>query len=247
MPQKKPLYRIRTLLNGKCNVLEQVTFHGGSTEKVVPFNLYVWVIEGGPHPVLIDTGLVDVAGFSKGTAAYIPGGVQQRPEERPSEMLRIAGIDPADVSHVLITHLHGDHCNNIGMYPNATAVVTKRGFLSAFPQGIAKGFMAALIPHWPDSLHLAEDEEILPGIRVFWIGGHSICSQAIAVDTAQGTAVFTGDTCYMYENFESNRPIGWADPEDCLRAMDRIREEADFIVPAHDPRILERHPGGIIG
>lgn len=243
----KPIYKIRTLLNGRCNVLEQVTFHGGSTEKTVPFNLYVWVIEGGEHPVLIDTGLVDVEGFSRGTAAYIPGGVVQLPDERPGPMLRKAGVDPNDVSHVILTHLHGDHANNIGMYPNATVVVTRRGFLEALPQGISKGFMSALIPRWPDSLHLAEDEEILPGIRVFWIGGHSICSQAIAVNTAIGTVVFGGDTIYMYENIEQNRPIGWADPDECLRAMERIRREADVIIPGHDPRILERYPDGVIG
>jgi len=243
----KRLYKIRTLLNGRCNVTEQVTFSGGSTDKLIPFNLYVWVIEGGEHPVLIDTGLVDVEGFNKGTAAYIIGGVTQRPDELPETMLSNAGIDPADVSHVLITHLHGDHCNNVGMYPNATVVVNRKGFLEGFPTNIGQGFMSALIPRWPDSLRLTGDEEILPGIRVFWIGGHSVCSQAIAVDTEQGTAVFTGDTCYMYENYTNDRPIGWATPEDCRRAMARIRMQADFIVPGHDPCVLEKHPGGIIG
>lgn len=245
--KKGPVYKIRTLLNGRCNVLEQVTFHGGSTERVVPFNLYVWVIEGGEHPVLIDTGLVDVEGFNKGTASYIPGGVVQRPEERPDVMLRNAGVDAGEVSHVILTHLHGDHANNIGMYPNATVVVSRRGFLGAFPDGISKDFMSALIPRWPRSLHLVEDEEILPGIRTFWIGGHSPCSQAIAVETAKGTVVFTGDTCYMYANIEEDRPIGWADVEECRRAMARIRAEAYIIIPGHDPLVLERHPGGNIG
>jgi len=51
--------------------------------------------------------------------------------------------------------------------------------------------MQALAERWPDSIRLAEDEEIMPGIRTFWLGCHSDCSQAIAVQTKRGIAVFT--------------------------------------------------------
>jgi hypothetical protein len=34
---------------------------------------------------------------------------------------------------------------------------------------------------------------------------------------------------------------------ECYRAMDRIRAEADIILPTHDPEVLVRHPGGRIG
>ncbi len=107
--------------------------------------------------------------------------------------------------------------------------------------------MQALARNWPHSLHLAEDEEILPGIHTFWLGCHSVCSQAIAVQTTCGTAVFTGDVVYKYRNIEADIPIGWADAGECLEAMKKIRTVADIVIPGHDPELLERFPEGTIG
>jgi N-acyl homoserine lactone hydrolase len=238
-------YTIRILKNGQCRVRDYITYTNGGEDTSL-FYMYVWVIEGGDKPMLVDTGPKDVEGFNKGTAKYIPGGVQQEPHERTPELLAQAGIDPADVSHVFITHLHADHYDYFDLFPNARFVVNSRGFLESL-LGIKQNVIQALARRWPNSLRLAEDEEILPGISTFWLGCHSVCSQAIAVQTARGTAVFTGDVVYKYRNIEDNIPIGWADPEECLKAMAKIRDVADIVIPSHDPELLKRFPSGIIG
>jgi glyoxylase-like metal-dependent hydrolase (beta-lactamase superfamily II) len=207
--------------------------------------MYIYVIEGGEKPMLVDTGPRDVEGFNRGTAKYIPGGVRQEPQERTPQLLEQAGIDPADISHVFVTHLHADHYDYFDLFPNAQFVVNGRGFLESL-LGIKQNVMQALAQRWPQSLRLAEDEEILPGIRTFWLGCHSPCSHAIAVQTARGTAVFTGDVVYKYRNIEENIPIGWADADDCLKAMRKIRSAADIVIPGHDPELLNRFPDGVI-
>ena len=181
-------------------------------------------------------------------AKYVPEGIKQKPEERTRQLLKSVNVDPGDVSHVIVTHLHQDHYECYDLFENAQLVVNRKGFLENL-LGIKRNVMKALATKWPDSLHLAKDEEeILPGIRVFWVGGHSICSQAVAIETSKGTAIITGDVAFKYRNIEENIPIGLAyNTEQCMAAMERIRREADIILPGHDPEILERHPNGIIG
>jgi glyoxylase-like metal-dependent hydrolase (beta-lactamase superfamily II) len=238
-------YTIRILKNGECDVRDYITYTNGGEETSL-FYMYICVIEGGEKLMLVDTGPRDVESFNKGVSKYIPGGIRQQPYERTPQLLKNAGIDTADISHVFITHLHADHYEYFDLFPNAQMVVNKKGFLESL-LGIKSNVMQALARRWPHSLRLAEDEEIMPGIKTFWLGCHSVCSQGIAIQTKLGTTVFTGDVVYKYRNIEENIPIGWADADECRNAMQRIRNYADIVIPSHDPELLKRFPDGIIG
>ncbi len=92
-----------------------------------------------------------------------------------------------------------------------------------------------------------EAPEIIPGIGAFYIGGHTMCSNAFTVQTKDGLAAFPGDTIFYYENLEKNHPVGLAvDIMECYQAMERVREVADIVVPPHDPLLLERYPDGVV-
>lgn len=235
-------YRIRALKNGECDVRDYITFQDGGEETSL-YNLYIWLIEGGEAPMIVETGVSDVEGFSRGTAQYIPGGVRQRPEERTLPLLASAGVRPEDVSHVFITHFHGDHYDSFHVFGNAKMVANRDGFPGA--QRLAPQVAEALKD--AERLVLVGEEEALPGIRTFHIGVHSPCSQGIAVDTALGRVVLPGDLVYKYENIEDARPQGWSDVNAWRAAADKIRQMGDIIIPAHDPAVLERWPGGVIG
>ena len=102
--------------------------------------------------------------------------------------------------------------------------------------------------HEQGRLTLLDEGLVVPGIGVRRVGGHSPCSQFIYVNTPGGVAVLTGDTVQMYANLEQNDPIGiWMDDDECRRALEIARHEPDLLVPGHDPRVLERYPGGVIG
>ena len=241
-------YVIHALKNGECNVRDYLTYGNTDSPATSRYNLYVWLIQGGERPIIIDPGIRDIESFNRMTEEYIPGGVRQKSEERTAELLRNLKIDPKDVPCVIVTHLHPDHYERYDLFINARLVVNRKGFLQNL-LNIKKDVMKALVANWPNSLHLAKDEEeILPGIRVFWVGGHSICSQAIAIETNLGRAVITGDVVFKYRNIEENIPIGLPySTEQCIAAMERIRREADIVLPGHDPEILKRYPRGIIG
>jgi N-acyl homoserine lactone hydrolase len=250
-----PLYTIRALKCGECQVRDYITFNGASGEGTSTFYLYVWVIQGAGRTIIVDTGPKDPVGFSRQTAAYIPGGVKQKPEERTPELLRRHGIDPAVVRHVIVTHLHPDHYDFFDAFPNAQLVVNREEY-AASKDRLAPDVRKAIETRGPESLRLVGDEEIVPGIRTFRLGCHTVGSQAVVVQTGLGTVVLTGDVVYKYANIEGDRAINTAerdrvinspDPDACRKAMARIREEADYVLPAHDPLTLVRWPDGIIG
>jgi glyoxylase-like metal-dependent hydrolase (beta-lactamase superfamily II) len=209
--------------------------------------LYVWVIEGGPRPIVVETGPnpLYVEEFNRSTAQYIPGGIQQTPEELTPVALKRAGIDPAEVSHVILTHAHGDHYDYFSAFPNAKFVMNRTEFedhFDRFPPDVMQAIRARR-----GVLQLAIDgDDVVPGVTVHQLGCHTRGSQGVRVHTAMGPVLLTGDVVYMYDNIEQNRPGRSPDPGACLDAMTTLRALADIILPSHDPETLRRWPDGII-
>jgi glyoxylase-like metal-dependent hydrolase (beta-lactamase superfamily II) len=227
-------------------------------------NVYVWVIEGGETPVIVDTGIKDLELLARSTKQSMPvselGGDfevhrwTQDPSETTERALRSVGVDPAEVGHVILTHLHYDHSSNISLFPNAQVVVSLNGVREAVAskhpqiQGfVPRDVLCDVITRPAKRVrYVKREEEILPGISVFWIGGHSPADQAVSVRTLSGNTVITSDTVFLYRNIEENVPVGYFyNLEECYDAMETIRNVADVILPTHDPEVLVRHPGGV--
>ena len=244
-PANEPKYSIRAIKVGECRVRDYITFQDSDSQQTSTFYLYVWVIEGGPKPIVVDTGPKYPEEFSKGTAQYISGGVKQSPDERTPEALKHHGIDPDEVSHVIITHMHADHYDYFDAFPNAKFVVNRTEYEENADR-IAPDVKKAITER-PKALQLVKDDTVVPGVKVFPLGCHTSGSQGVLVRTYMGPVVLTGDVVYKYENIEKDRPINSPTEKSCRAAMAKIRSEGDIILPAHDPLTLERWPGGIIG
>jgi glyoxylase-like metal-dependent hydrolase (beta-lactamase superfamily II) len=211
--------------------------------------------------ILVDTGVRDVAEIQP----LVVAGAGERGRFRMDMatqnvplLLRREDIAPEDVAAVLVTHLHYDHVSNAKLFPNAQFVVSRTGFHLTldppvpglcpdvlFPRDVLVYFAGEA----RDRLILADDEapEILPGIGAFYIGGHTLCSQAFTVQTKQGLAVFPGDTIFYYENLAKRHPVGLAvNIVQCHQAMDRIVRLGGILVPPHDPVLLQRYPDGVV-
>jgi hypothetical protein len=93
---------------------------------------------------------------------------------------------------------------------------------------------------------LADEEELLPGIKTFWAGVHHRSSLAISINTEKGKVILT-DSFFKYGNIESGRYLGVM--ESMMEAdatWARIRKEADLFASIYDPEIFKRHPDGIL-
>lgn len=238
-------YQIHALKNGECQVRDYITFHDGG-EETRTFFLYLWLITGGPAPMLVETGVSDVSGFNSGVEKYIPGGVIQKESEQTLNLLRSAGVSPQDVSHVFITHFHGDHYDSFHLFPIALLVANRDGY-DGVKDRLAPPVAEAIKRRGLDCLRLAEDGEVLPGISTFHLGVHSDCSQGISVQTRLGKVVLPGDLIYTYRNLEEEYPPGWTDIEAWRVALGKLKSKGDIVLPAHDPEILDRWPGGVVG
>jgi glyoxylase-like metal-dependent hydrolase (beta-lactamase superfamily II) len=248
LPEGTPRYSIRAVKVGDCQVRDSITFQGSSSDETRTYNLYVWLIEGGEKPILVETGPNPryVEEFNRGTARYIPGGVQQTPEEDTLVALKRLGIEPGDVSHVIATHTHADHYDYFDAFTSARLVLNKVELEDNLCR-LNPDVLEAITTRRGALQVVCDGEEIVPGIRSFRLGCHTDGSQGVLVQTWIGPVMLTGDVVYLYENIETNHPGNSPDPQACLDAMARIRSLADLVLPAHDPLTLERWPDGVIG
>lgn len=231
------MWRVTPVKVGECSVREYLLFADGGQDTRLLY-LYVWLLEGPNGPVLVDTGPDDLESFNRATAEYVPGGVRQTPDERTLTALDARGIRPADVTHVVLTHLHADHCGLAHEFANAMVVVAPDALAECRnPAGPLARLVAA---RGPDAVVAASEGEVVAGISLLPVPVHSPCSQAVIVDTGGGLLALCGDLAYLYENLEQMRPIGWCDTNAWHEAVARLHEAADILVPGHDPKAMDR-------
>ncbi len=247
-------YKIYPLKNGECMIAGNHAFYKGNRDERDPFVLWMWLIKGGETPMLVDAGLRDVDEMNRGAAHVLAKPITQAADETSEAQLEKHGLTPDDIGYVFITHLHFDHVDNLDLYKNAKIVVSKRGLDAATANPGWVGSWApgktlmGLTDTWKDRVIAVDDTEVLPGINVFWVGGHTPCSQMIKVETAEKSAILTGDTVFLQKNLERNIPIGVYDNiEECRAAMKSLANLDAIILPGHDANVFERFPEGVIG
>jgi hypothetical protein len=89
-----------------------------------------------------------------------------------------------------------------------------------------------------------DNQEILPGIRVYTGGKHTFASQFVGVTTPEGTLILASDNAYLYKNIESGVAIAQTlDPASNVAAQKRMVELAgstNRVIPGHDPAVFTR-------
>ena len=175
--------------------------------------------------------------------------------EKTAESLQLVQILHIDT--VLITSMASYATGGVELFPNPQIYMSRTGWVDFLAPKRKPLFhrefiftdatMTYLYTKAWDCIHLVGDEEeILPGIKMFWVGSHHRGSMAVSIPTAKGKVVIS-DSIFRYENFESGVPIGVIENLfEFQDALDRIRKEADIVIPCHDNEVLHRYPDGII-
>jgi glyoxylase-like metal-dependent hydrolase (beta-lactamase superfamily II) len=90
------------------------------------------------------------------------------------------------------------------------------------------------------------DQEIIPGIRVIHLPGHTPGSQAVVVETSDGPYVIPGDNVPLYENWYGDEamdhiPSGiYQNLFDAFDSLKELEVFGDHILPSHDEKVLEK-------
>jgi glyoxylase-like metal-dependent hydrolase (beta-lactamase superfamily II) len=222
-------------------------FLGGDPHHAaIPMDYFVWVARNADHTLVIDTGFDAPAAQRRGRQLL----------REPSDGLRLLGVDAAQVRHVIITHLHYDHAGNLAKFPRARFHLQEREMAFATGRCMAQPFfahaydiecvlgMVRLVYAAQVQFH-AGDAEIVPGVSVHLVGGHTHGLQVVRVYTRVGWVVLASDAAHYLANMTDRAPFpivanvmemtaGW-------ERMKALASRTEYIVPGHDPRVMERY------
>jgi glyoxylase-like metal-dependent hydrolase (beta-lactamase superfamily II) len=171
--------------------------------------------------------------------------------------LRALDVSPADVKDVIVSHLHYDHCGNHDLFPSARyhlqdvemSYATGRCMCHAeiripfevddVVAMVRKVFSGRVVFH--DGV-----EQLVPGVTLHHIGGHSKGLQAVRVKTERGHVVLASDASHLYAHMNEGRvfPITYSVAEtlEGYVTLRKLADSPDHIVPGHDPQVLEQYP-----
>lgn len=148
-------------------------------------------------PILVDTG-------SRARAGEL------------SAALTRDGVKAGDITHVINTHLHMDHCGCNDMFPHA---VFHAHALEDPPVGYRR---------------VVGEERVTKGVRLVPTPGHTRGSISVFVEAERRYAI-CGDALPTRANYESRSPPAiHFDRALALRSMDTLLAWADAVVPGHD-------------
>jgi glyoxylase-like metal-dependent hydrolase (beta-lactamase superfamily II) len=239
------MYEIYALKYGERDTTTCQFFYRDSRHDPLTLHYFVWVILGGPHPVLFDTGFLEDDAQARGIRDYVS----------PATVVERVGLKAAEIPMALISHLHYDHWAGHSLFPRANFWIQKdeiafwTGRYAAMPafRGSAnvEQLMQVVPLNYGNRLRIVHgDHEVLPGIRVHRVGGHTAGLQIVTVKTDRGTVVLTSDASHFYHNVETRQPtqIITSLPE-MLEGFETIYELAGsekLIVAGHDPLVADR-------
>ncbi|MCM3780452.1 MBL fold metallo-hydrolase [Microbacterium hydrocarbonoxydans] len=69
-------------------------------------------------------------------------------EDDVAARLREDGVDPASVTHVVLSHLHPDHVGGVRRFPGATFVVSEGMLRTLATPTLRSGVLTGLLPEW---------------------------------------------------------------------------------------------------
>jgi N-acyl homoserine lactone hydrolase len=206
----------------------------------------MYVVTGGAHPIVVDTATYDAA-----AVLHRRHGILVRPpEQEPAAALAAAGVDPADVRQVVLTHLHWDHCGNNDLFPDAEFLVQREELRHAIAPGdgderLYYDRLGLGAPAWLAQIERIVDVDgdvgLAGGVRLVALPGHTPGSQGVVVDTARGRALIAGDTVPTYHHWRDRVPNAvHYDLAVYERTFRRMEELDCHVIPSHDPEVVAR-------
>jgi glyoxylase-like metal-dependent hydrolase (beta-lactamase superfamily II) len=163
----------------------------------IPFT--VAVVKNGGKMILCDSGT---------------GGQVQPTAGKMMANMKTAGIDPARIDTILISHFHPDHIfglmekeTNKPVFPNAEIVVSDVEYkfwtdpavidrLAEARKGLARRIQA-VFPAWKNIRQVTGEPEVAPGIRFVAAPGHTPGHRAFHLSSGTSQLMISNDTAYV--------------------------------------------------
>ena len=169
-----------------CWIPESWAYAGGDQDKMIPIILSVFLVKTKDKLILVDAGCEYMNSLP--TANF----------DGPVKVLKDMGIEPQNITDVVITHAHHDHIACVNYFENATIYIQEDEY--------EKG--KKYIPEHFSVRLFQEECQIAEGVLCVKIGGHSKGSCVVEVTREDVIYVLCGDECYTLYNLENKVPTG---------------------------------------
>ena len=150
--------------------------------------------------------------------------------------------------------MHYDHAGGVADFPKAKFILQDTEM--SYATGRCMCFPATQRPFEVDDVfelvrkvygnqvHFVDgDEQLVPGLSVHKVGGHSAGLMCVRVWTQRGWVVVASDCAHFYENFRERNPFvivyNLGDMLSGYTTMDMLAESQDHIIPGNDPLVIE--------
>jgi glyoxylase-like metal-dependent hydrolase (beta-lactamase superfamily II) len=169
----------------------------------IPLAMTCLLLESGGKRVLIETGAGEASKYSEKEQGFF-----RFAKHWILDSLQAVGVEPESIDYVINTHLHFDHAGGgtrpdghggyVPTFPRARYIVQRGEWEDAVgghavmsatyrPENLAPLEKAGL-------LSLVDGEaEIIPGVSVLPLPGHTLCQQGVIIDGGIATVVQPGD------------------------------------------------------
>ncbi len=179
--------------------------------------------------MLVDTG---IAPLPPSLARF----VKYRKDTDLMGSLSAHGVSPDDISVVINTHMHMDHCGNNSHFRKARYIVQRDELsYSKNPDRFMRGgYVREFYEHL--NFDTVDGRQLITnGVTVMDTPGHTPGHQSVIVQAGDRKFVYTGDAAPLLENIEKRDITGIIyDPKKELDSIDRIRTEGGEFIASHD-------------
>ena len=194
---------------------------GVNEGKPMEFSDNCYLIRHAKGLLLWDTGVPDAVAAMPDGMVVAGGAITYRRAKTLAAQLAELGVKPADVTYVAVSHTHGDHVGNLGLFPTATILIQGAEYDWAMGLPTKPGFVATQTID-----KLAGDRDVFGdgSVTILSTPGHTPGHQSLLVVLPKtGALVLSGDAVHFRDNWEQRRvPSMNVNREQTLASLDRI-------------------------
>jgi N-acyl homoserine lactone hydrolase len=214
---------------------ESVWTPGENVGRDIEFSSTCWLIKHANAWLLWDTGVPESSLNDPRGWSTLPKLIVYHLDRSLTDQLAEIGLKPGDIGRVAISHTHGDHIGNMGLFPNST-ILMQRGEYSWIhsPNGPNDNVnqlmaLARKLLGTPKKLQLVDGDTDVFGdgsVTLVSTPGHTPGHQSLMVHLRNsGFIVLSGDVAHLEENFEKDIvPSLNTSKAESISSMERVRK-----------------------
>jgi glyoxylase-like metal-dependent hydrolase (beta-lactamase superfamily II) len=214
---------------------ESVWMPGENVGRSIDFSSTCWLVKHGGEWLLWDAGVPESALNDPRGWSTLPKLIVYHLDKTLTDQLAEIGLKPRDIARVAISHTHGDHIGNMGLFPKSKILMQRAEYSWInSPNGPNDNVnqlmaLARQLFGTPKNLQLIDDDTDVFGdgsVTSVSTPGHTPGHQSLLIHLKDsGFIILSGDVVHSEENFEKNIvPSLNTDKAESIKSIEKIRQ-----------------------